>query len=209
MKVTAVRTSRGILEQIVRTLGHQYWIGDRELLGVTRILESANITDFSAPWFTEWHLRRGQLVHEMVALDVTGALDEDTVGADLSGFLVGFRKFRAEVGGEVEFSEEIVAEDTIGIAGTLDLIIRHPDDHPLRRRLYDVKPGKSAATAIQTAAYARMARALYDRPVSFTRAGLILPGDGNYSLDPFTNAGDEHVFLAAARVAHWRKANAE
>lgn len=192
---------------VVRTIGHHYFAGDRELLGVTRVLNAAKITDYSAPWFTEWHRQRGQLVHQTVALENEGVLDDATLDPQLMGYLAGYRQFRSEVGGDVEFYEQIVSDVTLGVAGTLDLIVRHPSDHELRRRLYDIKPCDAPATAIQLAAYAKFARALYARPISFQRAALVLPGDGTYEVVPYTDAHDELVFLAALRVAHWRIAH--
>ena len=197
----------GATVEVVRTLGHHYLAGERELLGVTRVLSAANITDYNAPWYSEWHRERGRLVHEMCALENEGALDDTALDRQLVGYLDGYRRFRAEVGGDVEFYEQIVSDLTLGVAGTLDLIVRHPDDHDLRRRLYDIKPGDAPATAIQLAAYAKFARALYDRPISFARAAVVLPGDGTYTVVPYHNANDELVFLAALRVAHWRVAH--
>lgn len=192
---------------IIRTPSHQYLAGERELLAVTRVLELAAVTDWSAPWYSTWHRDRGRLVHETIALENEGALNDETLDAQLAGYLEGYRRFRAEVGGELEWHEQIVSDIDLGVAGTLDLIIRHSSDHPRRRRLYDIKPSAAPPTAIQLAAYARMAHALYGDPMVFARAALILPGDGTYRLEPYDDPNDERVFLAALRVAHWKVAH--
>jgi hypothetical protein len=200
-------TSSATAPTLVRTASHQYFFGDRELLGVTRVLDLVGITDFSAPWFSDWHRDRGAMVHQMVALENEGALDEGTLDERLVGYLTGYRLFRAEVGGEVERSETLVSDLTIGAAGTLDLIVQHSADHALRRRLFDIKPADYPATSIQLAAYARMAKSLYDRPVAFSRAALVIPGDGTYRVIPYDDPHDEQTFLAALRVAHWQVAH--
>ena len=191
-------------DSVIRTAGHRYFAGDRELLGVTRILQLAGVTDFSAPWYTDWVKDRGQKVHEMIALENEGTLDEELVDDRLRGYLEGYRTFRAEVGGELEWHEQIVADHVLGLAGTFDLMVRHPDDRSFRRRLYDIKPADEAATAVQLAAYARLARGLYSDTILIDRFALIIPGDGTYKTIPCDNPQDDTVFLAALRVAHWK-----
>lgn len=185
---------------------HTYRVGDRELPSVTRILQDAGLADFSKPWFTEERRERGQLVHAAIALDNEGELDEDSLDPVLYGYVEGWRRYLHEVGGVVEHFEQPVYDEASGYAGTLDAIVCEPPAKGTvpRRTVLDVKPGLYPSVGPQTAAYLRCARRLYDTPVLFNRAALILPGDGTYTREPLTDVDDELVFLAATRLWHWR-----
>lgn len=192
---------------IVRTDDHRYFLGERELPAVTRILAVAGLAQFDAPWFTDQVKARGQAVHATIALDIEGDLDEDSLDPVLEPYLAGWRRYLAESGAEVEHSERMVCDAIAGYAGTLDLIVREPRAGAAsvtRRTVLDIKPALYPSVGPQVAAYARCARALYDGPVLFQRAALILPGDGSYRRESLTDAADELTFLAAVRLFHWR-----
>lgn len=181
---------------------HRYLVGDRELPGVTRILQDVGLADFSAPWFTEAVRDRGSMVHAAIALDNEGALDEEALDPQLVGYLDGWRRYLAESGAEVQHYEQPVCDRVIGYAGTLDAIVCEPKQR--RPILLDIKPALYPSVGPQTAAYARCARELYRSSVLFDRVALILPGDGTYKREPLTDASDELTFLAAVRIFHWR-----
>lgn len=187
---------------VVRTPDHRYLAGDRELLGVTSILRRAGLSDFSAPHFTEWVRTRGSLAHQAIAMDIDGTLDEGSLDPVLVGYLTGWRLFVAEASPVVEFSEQVVSDLELGAAGTLDLIVQLPGAR--RRLLLDIKPAVYPSACVQTAAYARLAQSLYDQPVIFDRAALVLAGDGTYVLKPFTDPSDDRTFRAALIVAQWQ-----
>lgn len=196
------------LAPVVRTSDHRYVCGTTELLGVTTVLKLAGLTNYDQPWFSEWHRDRGTAVHRMVALDYYGDLDERSLDPQLRGYLTGYRRFRAEVGGDIEFVEQLVHDVRAGVAGTLDLLVRQTSQAgPDVRTVFDIKPGHYAPTAIQLSAYARMARGLYDMPVTLRRAALVIPGDGSYQVVPCTEPTDEQTWLAAVRIAQWRRAH--
>lgn len=187
---------------------HQYFVGDRELPSVTRILQDTGVADFSQPWFTEDVRTRGQLVHAAIALDNEGSLDFDALDPVLVPYVAGWRKYLAESGAVVEFYETPIYDLDLGYAGTLDVIVLEPGQKgPTRRTLLDIKPSIYPSVALQLAAYVRCARALYPEPVLFQRAALVLDGDGGYKRVPFTDASDDSVFLAAVRLWHWRRAH--
>jgi hypothetical protein len=184
---------------------HTYAVGDLELPSVTRILAEARLQDFSAPWFTDEVKERGQHVHAAIALDNEGALDEDTLDPVLVPYVAGWRRYLEESGATLEHFEQPVCDRAVGYAGTLDAIVLEPGQRgPTRRTLLDIKPALYPSVGPQTAAYARCARQLYDTPVLFQRAALLLPGDGTYRREPLTDASDEMTFLAAVRIFHWR-----
>lgn len=191
---------------VFREDDHSYWLGNRRLPSVTQILGEQGIADFNRPHFTEDVKERGRLVHKMIALDVEEALDDDTVDPFLQPYLDGWRKFLAESGAIVEFWERPCCDPDLGFAGTLDGIVMLPNQPGAKRRtVLDVKRALYASAGPQVSAYARCARALYDKPVLFDRKALVLPGDGSYKLEPLTDSTDEHTFLAALRCYHWRR----
>lgn len=192
--------------RLQRDDAHVYRLGDRELLGVTAILEEAGLSDFSAPWFSEAVKTRGQLVHQAIALDVEGDLDDETLDDTLAGYVAGWRAYRIDTGAIVEHNERLLCDPELGCAGTLDLIVRLPSEKvTTRRKLLDIKPALYPSVGPQTAAYARMAAALYDTPVYFQRAALVLPGDGSYKEEPLTSPTDDALFLSALRIVQFRR----
>lgn len=199
-----------LYEPLTRTEDHRYFMGERELPGVTRILSEARLSNFSAPWFTPEVKARGQAVHATIALEIEGVLDEETLDPVLVPYLDGWRRYGHEKGATVEHSERMVCDPAAGYAGTLDLIVMEPEHQrgPLTRRtVLDVKPALYPSVGPQVAAYTRCARSLYDRPVLFQRAALVLPGDGSYRREPLTDSTDEYTFLAALRLFHWRSSH--
>jgi len=182
---------------------HRYELDGRALPSVTAILQAAGVADFSAPWFTEDVLARGQYVHQAIALDAEGALDDDTLDPQLVPYVTGWRAFLAETGFEIEYWEQRICDPMLGYAGTLDGILTHPSTR--KRTLIDVKRGYYASAGPQTAAYKRLALALYNPLVAMDRAVVELPGDGRYRFHSLTDREDEAVFLAALRITNWRR----
>lgn len=182
---------------------HRYMLEGRELPSVTTILKSAGVADFSAPWFTDAVLERGRYVHEAIALDAEGALDDETLDPQLVPYVAGWRAFLAESGFEIEYWEYRVSDPLLGYAGTLDGILSRPGNP--RRTLIDVKRGVYPSAGPQTAAYKRLALALYPAGVVMDRAVVELPGDGRYRFHKLDNRDDEAVFLAALRICNFRR----
>jgi hypothetical protein len=184
---------------------HRYELDGVELPSVTAILKLAGVADFSGPWFTDEVLARGTYVHQAIALDAEGVLDEDTLDPQLVPYIHGWRAFLAESGYEIEHWEQRVCDPVLGYAGTLDGILRHPASSPRRRLLIDVKRGLYPSAGPQTAAYKRLALKFYDTPMAIDRAVVELPGDGRYRLTQLDDRDDEHVFLAALRIVNFRR----
>ena len=187
-------------------VAHAYTLGERRLPSVTQILADVGVADFSAPHFTEEVLQRGSRVHQAIALDVEEVLDDETLDAELVPYVTAWRRFLSESGATIEHWERPVCDPEQGYAGTLDGIVVLPTPGAVTRRtVLDIKRSLYPSVGPQVSAYARCARALYDHQVIFNRAALVLPGDGSYRLHMLTDATDEHTFLAALRVFHWRR----
>src|SRR5712691_11356107 len=71
-------------------VGHRYWIGTRELLAVTQVLQTAGLVD--ATWFTEASRLRGAAIHQAAeALDRGELPGHVDVGHE--PYLDGYRRF--------------------------------------------------------------------------------------------------------------------
>ncbi|MCR4374185.1 MAG: hypothetical protein NUW22_04990 [Acidobacteria bacterium] len=187
---------------------HVYRLGDMVLTSVTQILAEAGLAQFDGPWFSDAVKARGTHLHTAIALDVEGDLDEDTLDEQLLGGVTGWRKFMADTGARIEFAEFPLCDPESRTAGRLDYIVVIPDQkHPGRtlRTVLDVKRALYPSAAIQLAAYAEMALPLYAQHPLFSRAALVLPGDGSYRLHRFTDPTDRATWHAAVRVVNWRK----
>ena len=192
--------------RLERTDDHRYLLGDRELPGVTAILQDVGLADFSAPWFTEDVKTRGQLVHAAIALDIEGDLDDETLDPVLVPYVSAWRQFLADTSSVVEHSERFVCDPAVGYAGTLDAIVRSSEANGrVRRTVLDFKPALYPSVGPQVAAYARCASALYDEPTVLHRAALVLTPNGQYRLHPLMERADEMLFIAALRIFQFRQ----
>lgn len=180
--------------------GHRYFIGSREVLSVTTVLEEAGI---SKPFYGgargRFYAARGTAVHTATQLDDEDDLDEDTLDEQLLGYLEGWREFRRISGFEPTLIEQTVADPLLGYAGTLDRVGMMGG----RLVLIDIKTGSVPKWAgPQTGAYGRLILKPVDRYV------VRLEDTGRYSLTPFTDRGDADTFLHALGVVHWKRRNA-
>lgn len=184
---------------------HRYSLEGRDLISVTTALTIAGMVD-STHWNEEARLR-GQYVHQCIALEAEGDLDENTVDPMVRPYFEAFRKFQRETSVTLEIVERRVCDPLLGYAGTLDAIGLWPDGE---RTLFDWKSGFFPPMAApQTAAYLRCARDFYPAGTRITRKGLHLRADGTYRLMPFHDiVQDEHDFIGALRVAQFRRRHA-
>lgn len=187
---------------------HTYSLGELRLTSVTQALALAGVADFAGPWFSDAVKARGTYMHQAIQLDVEGVLADETLETELGGYVRGWRRFLAETGALVEFSEQQLCDPDHRIAGRLDYIVVIPEAHGRQRRiLLDLKRALYPSAAIQLAAYVDLASALYDGPVLFQRAALVLPGDDTYRLHTFTDPTDRATWHAVLRILQWRQAN--
>lgn len=187
---------------------HTYRLGETALTSVTQALAIAGLADFSGPWFSDAVKARGTYVHQAIQMDVEGVLDYDALDDAIRGSVDGWRAFLMETGAEIEFAEQMLCDPDHRVAGRLDYIVTVTEPSGrMRRTLLDIKRALYPCAAVQLAAYVDMAAALYDHPVVFQRAALVLPGDGSYRLHTFTDSLDRATWQAVLRVLHWRAAN--
>ncbi len=193
---------------IFRESDHTYWQGDREIPGVTTILKP--LCDFS-------HIREevlarksalGTAVHFATELFDEDDLDWDSLTEEQAGYTRGWAKFREEQDVEIIGMEQKVYHDTMRYAGTLDrrLILNGT------RGILDIKTSAvmSAATGVQTAAYAEAAKRTWpDEPAPEARWGLQLKPDGTYRLHAYESKRDWATFLSLLTIHAWKMENAK
>lgn len=132
---------------------HAYTLDGRRLPSVSQII--APLVDFS--WVSDEVLAAaaqfGRHVHEACALHARDDLDWSALDPELVPYVKAWERFLDESGAVVIASEQPVAHDALGYAGTPDLVIE------LRNLIYvpDIKATASVppTVGIQTAAYAR------------------------------------------------------
>ena len=182
-------------------LTHTYRCDGRELLSVTTILRLAGMVNDT--YFTPEIAERGTAVHDAIAQIAEGHDDREADDPVCAPYLDACRAFIRDTQVTLEVWERPVCDDGRTYAGTLDAIVSWPDKH---LTLIDWKTGGfPPSTGPQTAAYLRCVRAWYPG-LRVGRAGVHLRADGTYRYREFTNlVRDEADFLAAIRVAHFRR----
>lgn len=104
---------------------HRYTMDGVEIPSVTQVLESVGLIDYShiPPLTRQMALERGRAVHEAIALDLDGDLDEESADeAGVLGYVEAARAARAAIGVLVADGwEQRVYHERWRYAGTLDL----------------------------------------------------------------------------------------
>jgi hypothetical protein len=168
------------------------------LPSVTQILKSVGIIDDS--FYTEEGRERGKLVHLACEYYDQGDLDEESLDPQIKGYVDAYKNFRALTKWEFEWIEIPLSDKAHLYAGTPDrVLLSRP------RRLVDLKSGEfQRSHPIQLAAYVA---ALGD-PFSYSRYGLYLKNDGNFSIREFPKAefmADLSIFNSALNLYYWKE----
>jgi hypothetical protein len=176
---------------------HQYEGG--KLPSVTGILRAVNLVE-TAFGQSDEYLLRGRAVHFACQLWDEGDLDESSIDPAIRGYFDAYIKFKVDYGIEPSWIETPMKANLY--AGTPDRIMT---SRP--RSLWDLKTGAPQAWhKLQSAAYVN----LLEDPFSYSRFGLYLKPNGNYSIKEFPKSeymADLNVFLSALNIVTWRKSN--
>lgn len=165
-------------------------------LRVTEALRDAGLCP-GFEFVTEYGMARGRAVHEAIALDLTGRLDEASVHPEVAPLLASFRRWRDATG----FTATSVEGECHGLG-----YVGHYDAVGTIRGaawLLDWKGGaRQPWHAIQTALYA----AAVGGPLR--RGTVYLRDDGGIAtLVEHSDRRDIDIGLAAVVVATWKKNN--
>lgn len=173
---------------------HAYYLDGQRLLSVTQILERTGIVDYSyiPPRTREMALERGRAVHEAIALDLEGDLDEASV-EPIMGYIAASRSAMRDLGIIQPDAWECRGYHPAHLyAGTFDVLAD--------KVLLDWKTNSAEWwVRLQLAAYA----AIQGGGASITRIACELHQDGSYRLITFPAKDyrrDFADFLAALRV---------
>lgn len=180
----------------------QYMVNGVRWISVTEILELAGLVDYGhvAPGVLEVARVRGAAVHEWLELLDLGHIETGAYpGDEIVGYVEAYRAFLDESKFEAMVVEGVVRNPAYCYAGTIDRggLLNG------KLALIDLKAVAQVvpATALQTAGYGLCT----DEP--HERYSLQLRPDGSYRLHHYADRNDEHDFLAACRVAHWKRRN--
>lgn len=179
---------------------------------VTQVLAAVGMVGYSTvpAAIREAAMQRGSYAHEACELDDKGTLDESTLDERLAPYLAGWRAFKRDTGVVLlpEWVERRVVSLALGYAGTVDRVVRLPQDGVVDavEATLDIKTGKCQRwTGVQLAAY-DLARGI----TNAVRLAVELRKDGTYRLVRFEDRDDYAVWMAALKVyrftANGRKA---
>lgn len=183
---------------------HSYWLGKNRLIGVSEAIQDAGLKDFSqiSPDVLEHARQRGIAVHAACHYLDDGDLNWATVSPEIEPYIRAWERFKKETGVELLGIEKPIYHATLGFAGTPDRVVNlYP-----HKGIIDLKTfNPERVTGVQLAAYSYLEfgpQPAFDAP---KRWGLWLKDDGKYSLNPYTDRGDEAVFLACLTVAKFKR----
>jgi hypothetical protein len=160
-------------------LEHRYFLGQRELPSVSRILDVGFPVDVPESLLIASRIR-GTAVHLACELDDLGELDEDKLDEELWPYLGAWRSFKKSSGFVPEAIERRLYHKSLFYAGTIDRIGRLRSG---RQIVLDIKTGgKYARYRVQLAAYLN----LLDNPMDYLRGSVTLDPDGSSSFDEFS-----------------------
>jgi len=184
---------------------HQYFIGDRELVATSKVLEDVGITDYSmVPRQTlEWKAYLGKYVHRATHLMDINTLDESTIIPEAIPYLNAWNKFIAEhnpAWWEIEksiYSKKYLFATTPDRIGFID---RENSDVEIKCTA-TIMRSVGPQTASHCIAYNE------DKPKTEQikkRYCVLLKPDGTYKFEELKDKRDERVFLNALYVYNWK-----
>jgi len=182
---------------------HSYFYEGSKIAGVTGILESSGLSDFSgvdSETLTR-AMNFGTAVHSIAEWEDMGILGDGN-DPKLEPPLHAWRAFKKDFEVQIlpDYIELAVFSKKYRYAGTLDRICLIGGEH----WLIDIKTGvKGISHPIQTAAYEKAFRELFDFRKKINRACLYISGDA-YSLKQHTSVGDWNVFLSALNIKKYK-----
>lgn len=190
----------------------KYVVHGEAVPSVTEVLDMNGLVDFSMiqPEVLEEARLRGSAVHTWIEL-VTEHPDSIR-GVDppdqIRPYVLAWEKWIAECGFEIKQAETAVVDPIYRYAGTFDAL----GWLPLRKKRalvdYKARYGLTPEIGPQLAGYLRaIPHHLVEPGEPIERYALLLRKDGSYRFEPFTSRHDDHDFLAAVRIAHWKLRN--
>lgn len=187
---------------------HKYSRNGMPVPGVTEVLESVGISDFTFvdPDTLEYAKQLGTAVHRVCEMYDNQTLDFNSIDPVVVPYLEGWKKFKADYDVEIIENELRVYDPTYCYAGTLDKIVKILSG---TRVLLDIKSGeKTRAAQIQTSAYLRAFKYPTDGPGIMERWCIYLDNEGGFKRVIHRDyERDISVFLGALSVCVYKQNN--
>ena len=115
-------------ELVFDETAHRYYLDGTPVPNVTRVLEAAGLTNYDfLGALREEYLARGRAVHEATHRDDNHDLAEESVSAEILGFVEAWRRFRRDFGFVPHLIEHKVCNPQYGYAGCIDRVGRIRD----------------------------------------------------------------------------------
>lgn len=182
---------------------HTYTVGDKSIPSVTQILSAEGL--INSNYASEWHMLRGQYLHEAVKYYLDGALDICSVDPVLQPYLSAFQKFLDDTQFKVDGYEVPMYHPIYQYCGTPDLW----GDLNGKKIVIDLKTGAVANWhSIQISAYYELLK--INKIAVKGGTILYLQDNGKYRLLSMSTSELNRglsVFLSCLTVHSWKKEN--
>ncbi len=173
---------------------HTYTVDGQVVPSVTQVLKSAGLIDDR--WFNEGARDRGRIV--AIAIELHSKNNLQYVPDGYQGYVDAWEMFRADTGYVPREIEQPRCNEVLGYAGTPD----SEGDLWELPTVIDVKTGCDVPHyPLQTSGYS----GFYRMGSRHARYCLFLKDNGKYKLRQHNNPRDWDVFLAALKIAHWKR----
>jgi len=186
---------------------HEYRLDGKVIPGVTSVLSSAGLVDFSRVPADTLRLaqERGTAVHAACALHDVGKLDYAALDPAIWPYLEAWITFCKQTGFVLNMAEHVVHSQKHGYAGTFDRLGMM--NGPV---IIDIKTSEvaSQATGVQLAAYLQATSesdCLGMPAKNYKRFAVHLYDNGQYELEHYTSPQDWAVFQAALQIHHFKQ----
>ena len=181
--------------KIELTNSHQYFVDGQPCEGVTEIIKAAGLMpDYQVG---DYYLKRGQYVHEAIALYFKGTLDFEALAEGIKGFVESAIEYITVTGYKPSLVETMLYSPTFHYCGTVDAA-------PL---LEWKSGGKAPWQSLQVAAYWNLVvenKICFERPVLvYLNENGKLPKVQPYSTSELSELFN--VFASALKVLRWKK----
>jgi hypothetical protein len=184
---------------------HIYHLDGARVPSVTQVLSPLFDWDGIPAATLDRKRQIGSALDEIIILDLADDLDESTVDPALTGYLEGFRRFRADKKFAAVAVQKPVASAKYRYAGTPDAWGSLDGEDAICdwKATAEMHP----AVSLQTAAYHNAACEMDLLQYRAKRYGVRFMPDGKYELVQYKDKNDFNVFLSLLSVRNWRARN--
>lgn len=180
---------------------HEYRLQGKVLPSVTQVLSIVNDFDRVPRAILEHARERGECLHRAVNLYNRDDLEFESLDNDTSADVYAWARFLRESGAVVIASESPVVHETLGFAGTPDVVLSWKE----RIVIPDIKSTYSvpATVGCQTWAYAAAWQSMNGAKRMPERYCIHIK-DGNYTAHKRNDPADQSLFISCLNIWQWK-----